>query len=253
MSNLLKRSLSAVILGPLFILAIYYGNHIVLVANGNPVTISMILTFSMFFIMFYEWIRLISKFKQKLLWTIFGFFYLGIGCSVFFVLNLGQFRGMFLGLANFPAPLFAIILLVWINDIFSYIVGRAVGGPKLAPKISPNKTWAGAIGGVAGCLLFFFVMNYSVGFGANKISDQVFFLALAIHIIVPIVSLVGDLFESYLKRKAGVKDSGNIIPGHGGLLDRFDGFILVMNFTGLLIYVIFAVMASQTAAQGIPV
>jgi phosphatidate cytidylyltransferase len=247
MSNLVKRTLSALFLGPLFILAVYYGNYGVFVVSDKVVTISILLTFSMFFIMFYEWVMLTGRLKQKLLWFIFGFFYLGIGCSVFFILNLSPFRGDFLGFSNVPVTLFVLILLIWINDIFSYIFGRSIGGPKLAPKISPNKTWAGAIGGVVGCVMLFFIMNYFVKFRASEVSDTVFLIALAVHILVPLTALVGDLFESYLKRKAGVKDSGSIIPGHGGLLDRMDGFILVMNIAGLSTYIWFSIQTAKMA------
>lgn len=240
MSNLLKRSLSALILAPLVVYITY---------KGGTLYFGMI--FILFLGMFYEWVMITKKAEQKLLWWIFGFFYIGFACMV--MLFLERMRFDFGGFAKVPVLLFVLVLLVWINDIFSYIFGKGLGGPKLIPKISPNKTWAGTIGGITACVGFFFIMNYLINFGANTIPDKVFYTALAIHIIVPIIALLGDLFESFIKRKFGVKDSGNIIPGHGGLLDRMDSLLLVMNVTGIIIYISFAIKAGQMAAQGVAV
>lgn len=106
--------------------------------------------------------------------------------------------------------------LVWSTDIFAYFVGRAIGGPKLAPGISPNKTWSGAIGGAAAA----FVVGFFVTAGKNTSN---FVLLPLVTLLLSIVSQAGDLFESWVKRKFGVKDSGMIIPGHGGMMDRVDG------------------------------
>jgi phosphatidate cytidylyltransferase len=213
----------------------------------------LFLAFAMFIIMLYEWISIARKLKQTLLWSIFGFFYLGIACSVFFVLGLEPMRRVFFDLQRTPVLLYFLILMVWINDISSYFFGKFIGGPKLAPRISPNKTWAGAIGGVIGCLLFFFFINYRTDFAINGVTEKAFLIALAAHIIIPIVAQLGDLFESYLKRLAGVKDSGRIIPAHGGLLDRMDGFILVLLVYGIFEYINFALNAGKLAAQGVSV
>ena len=109
---------------------------------------------------------------------------------------------------------------MWATDIGAYLVGRTFGGPKLAPAISPNKTWSGAIGGLAcgvgGALLAARLLD--VGF-----SPVTILIAAA---IVSIASQLGDLFESWWKRVFGVKDSGGLIPGHGGILDRIDGVLL---------------------------
>ncbi len=240
MSNLVKRSLSALILAPLVVYLMYSG--------GKPY-LYMILV--LFLGMFYEWVMITRKAEQKLLWWIFGFFYIGFACMV--MLFLERMRYDFAGFHKVPVLLFLLAILVWLNDIFSYVFGKGLGGPKLMPKVSPNKTWAGTVGGVVACVAFFFIMNYSIGFGANIISDEVFMIALGIHIIVPIIALIGDLFESMVKRKFGVKDSGSIIPGHGGILDRMDGMLLVMNVTGALFYIMFAIKAGQLAAQGVTV
>jgi len=140
------------------------------------------------------------------------------------------------GLAYCAAPFMALALLratgeagahltillfaaVWATDIFAYFAGRTIGGPKLAPAISPNKTWSGAIGGLAGAAaaldVALLVLGYPLSAGA-----------ILLAVLFSIVSQVGDLVESWVKRRFGVKDSGAIIPGHGGLFDRIDGLIL---------------------------
>jgi phosphatidate cytidylyltransferase len=239
MSNLVKRVLSAIILAPIFLYVLYIG--------GIPYFALVTLLFIFFM---YEWSMITKTANQRILWFLFGLLYLGFACVVMLMMNLGAFRSNFLGLENFPAVLFIVIALVWINDISSYFVGRAIGGPKLAPKISPNKTWSGAIGGVFGCLAFFFVINFFTNFGAGAISDESFFSALIVHILIPIIAQLGDLFESWIKRKFGVKDSGNIIPGHGGLLDRFDGLILVLNVIGIIMLISLAFRAGAISAMG---
>jgi phosphatidate cytidylyltransferase len=107
--------------------------------------------------------------------------------------------------------------VVWATDIGGYFVGRGIGGPKLWPRISPNKTWAGAAGGFAASLV---VAAGFAGFGLGRSGPL-----LLVSAVLSIASQLGDLFESAVKRRFGVKDSGHIIPGHGGLLDRLDGFV----------------------------
>ncbi len=119
--------------------------------------------------------------------------------------------------AGLVAVLF-IFAVVWSTDILAYFVGRAIGGPKLAPRISPGKTWSGAIGGtvagvVAACLL--------TGIVFSRLALWTAVLALALSV----ASQIGDLFESFIKRRFGVKDSSHLIPGHGGVMDRVDGLV----------------------------
>jgi phosphatidate cytidylyltransferase len=117
--------------------------------------------------------------------------------------------------------LIAILFLfavVWATDIAAYFVGRAVGGPKLAPSISPGKTQSGALGGAAGGVIAGLLLAISAGAG-NLVQLGLVALALSI------VSQVGDLFESWVKRRHGAKDSSNLIPGHGGVMDRVDGLV----------------------------
>jgi phosphatidate cytidylyltransferase len=119
-------------------------------------------------------------------------------------------------LTGFFAIVF-VFAVVWATDIVAYFTGRAIGGPKLAPSISPNKTWSGAIGGIIGAILAAaaVVMPSNPGTG----------LAIAlIAAALSVVSQAGDLFESRLKRIFNAKDSSTLIPGHGGVMDRLDGF-----------------------------
>ncbi|KPF80522.1 hypothetical protein IP88_00120 [alpha proteobacterium AAP81b] len=125
-------------------------------------------------------------------------------------------RGRPLGL---DACLF-VLAVVWATDIAAYFAGRAIGGPKLAPAISPAKTWAGAIGGIMGAMVV------GTGLAASQIDSPRFlgsFASLAGGLAA--LAVLGDLYESALKRRAGVKDSGALLPGHGGVLDRLDGLV----------------------------
>jgi phosphatidate cytidylyltransferase len=107
---------------------------------------------------------------------------------------------------------------VWATDILAYFVGRAIGGPKLAPSISPGKTWSGAIGGAVAGAAAGLVVAAAMG------SASLAWIGL-IAIVLSVVSQAGDLFESSVKRRNGVKDSGSLIPGHGGVMDRVDGLV----------------------------
>ncbi len=104
-----------------------------------------------------------------------------------------------------------VVVVVWASDIGAYLAGRLIGGRRLAPRISPGKTWSGAAGGLLAAIL--------VGAGAGRLPGGAVAAALAV------VGQLGDLAESAAKRRAGVKDSGALIPGHGGLLDRLDGLL----------------------------
>jgi phosphatidate cytidylyltransferase len=108
--------------------------------------------------------------------------------------------------------------VVWSTDILGYFVGRAIGGPRLAPAVSPNKTWSGACGGAFGAVVAGVAVVLVVG-GVAPVPAAAAALALSV------ASQGGDLFESAVKRRFGVKDTSHVIPGHGGLMDRLDGFI----------------------------
>jgi phosphatidate cytidylyltransferase len=115
------------------------------------------------------------------------------------------------------SALMLVLLVVWATDIGGYFAGRLIGGPKLWPQVSPKKTWAGAIGGFAASL------GVAAGFAAFDLGKILPMLLLGA--VLSIASQLGDLFESAVKRRFGVKDSSRIIPGHGGLMDRLDGFV----------------------------
>ena len=115
--------------------------------------------------------------------------------------------------------------LVWATDIGAYFAGRSIGGPKLAPRVSPSKTWAGLAGGVLAALV--------LGFLLHRFADLPIQLAAASGVLA-VASQLGDLLESGMKRKAGVKDSGTLLPGHGGVLDRLDGVATAAPLAALL-------------------
>lgn len=117
--------------------------------------------------------------------------------------------------------------LVWATDIGAFFAGRNFGGPKVAPAISPNKTWSGLIGGMIAALL--------LGWGLTSYYDLPFQLAMASPGLA-LLAQAGDFFESWMKRRAGVKDSGTILPGHGGVLDRLDGVVTSLPVAALLIW-----------------
>jgi phosphatidate cytidylyltransferase len=120
------------------------------------------------------------------------------------------------------------MLVTWATDIFAYFAGRAIGGPKLAPRISPNKTWAGLIGGMTGAGLVGAAWAVYAGLGSPFVW---------IGALMGLLAQLGDLYESALKRRFGLKDSGRLIPGHGGVLDRVDGLLPVAVATFLLLWV----------------
>lgn len=126
---------------------------------------------------------------------------------------------------GFVALMF-VLLVVWVTDIGGYFAGRGIGGPKLWPRVSPKKTWAGAIGGLVLALVI------ALGFALFGFGRTVPLLLLGA--VLSVVSQLGDLFESAVKRRFDVKDSSHIIPGHGGLMDRLDGFVAAIVFAALV-------------------
>jgi phosphatidate cytidylyltransferase len=154
---------------------------------------------------------------QRRIWTAAGFFYAAAAQMASVLVRLDQTWGFI--------ALIMILLVVWATDIGGYFAGRGIGGPKLWPRISPRKTWAGAIGGFAASLV---IAAGFVAFGLGK-AGPVLLLGAALSV----VSQLGDLFESAVKRRFGVKDSSHIIPGHGGLLDRLDGFVAAIAIAAI--------------------
>ncbi|QZD88489.1 phosphatidate cytidylyltransferase [Qipengyuania psychrotolerans] len=144
-------------------------------------------------------------------------------------------------LARFPVPMVVgIIGTVIAVDTFAYFFGRTIGGPKIAPRISPSKTWAGLLGGIVGASLWIAAFIF---FAARQISgpstmgfdiSEIGTIAL-MGVVLAVAAQAGDFLESWLKRKAGVKDSSKLIPGHGGLFDRIDGMIPVVLIAGAVL------------------
>ncbi|TIX51941.1 phosphatidate cytidylyltransferase [Alteraurantiacibacter aquimixticola] len=127
-------------------------------------------------------------------------------------------------------PVLALVGTVICTDVGAYFAGRSIGGPKIAPRISPSKTWAGLIGGMTAASLWAVAMLYlenSLWDYAIELPTQHVLLLAASGALLAVVAQTGDFFESWLKRKAGVKDSSNLIPGHGGVFDRVDGLLPV--------------------------
>lgn len=128
-----------------------------------------------------------------------------------------------------PTLLLAAFFVVCLADICAFFAGRAFGRHKLAPEISPGKTWEGVAGGAAGVLVFCLAVWFSVPVISARIG-LVWCVLLAL--LYVLVSVIGDLFESLVKREAGVKDSGSLLPGHGGVLDRIDAMLAFFPFAG---------------------
>ncbi|MBC7497910.1 MAG: phosphatidate cytidylyltransferase [Sphingomonadaceae bacterium] len=135
-----------------------------------------------------------------------------------------------------------VFAVVWATDIGAFFVGRAIGGARFAPAISPNKTWAGVCGGIAAAAVIgtAVVLTYGLSRTSGSLGDYegFEFVAVAAGLIAAflgIVAIGGDLLESWLKRRVGVKDSGNLLPGHGGVMDRIDGLVPVAIVAPLMV------------------
>ena len=169
---------------------------------------------------------LFSK-RKKIHWNyqkfITGLFYIGGGCIFLTMIpyNDNEFAKFLI---------MGIFVLIWINDSFAYLVGKSIGRTKLFPRVSPKKTVEGVIGGLVFTLIgTYFLAKYEPILNAYQ------WLVLAV--VVVFFGTLGDLVESKLKRDAGVKDSGAILPGHGGLLDRLDSLIFAAPFAYLTLYI----------------
>ena len=166
-------------------------------------------------------VAVVSIAPERRNWAAAGFLYAAAAEIASVLLRLDPVKGF--------AALMFVLLIVWVTDSGGYFAGRGIGGPKLWPRVSPKKTWAGAAGGFAASLAV------AAGFAAFDLGRIGPLLMLSGALSV--ASQLGDLFESAVKRRFGVKDSGHIIPGHGGLMDRLDGFVaaaVVAALFGLL-------------------
>ncbi len=201
MNDLAVRTLAAIVLIAVTIAAVFHGGYYFAILVAAAATA-----------VFYEWTRISRGWGAG--WYIGGFVYaLVAALSLLWIRERAD---------NGIALVMWVFLIVWATDVGAYLVGRAMGGPKLAPAISPNKTWAGFYGAIAAATVIGTIWVYLTGLAGT-------FLLLA-----PLFSAAaqgGDLFESWMKRRAGLKDSGNLLPGHGGVFDRLDGLLPVAVLT----------------------
>ena len=224
-SDLGVRTLSSVAMMTVAIGAIWLGGYafmalIVLVGLG----------------VYWEFAKLAVAFARnepaRFIWLAGGLLYVGLAC---FTLLL--FSAPFFGMT----PTIMLIAGVIGTDVGAYFAGRTFGGPKIAPRISPSKTWSGLLGGMIGAGLMMIAIQAAIyAFRGGNAGDGDVYLTygwkrLALTgAALAVVAQIGDFFESWMKRRAGVKDSGRLIPGHGGLFDRTDGLIAVAFIAGLI-------------------
>ncbi len=233
-SDLGIRTISGVLMMAVAIAAIWYGGYafmalVILVGLG----------------VYWEFSKLVLGFADsagaRTIWLLSGLIYVGLACF-----TLLMFSAPFFGMTP------AIILIAGVigTDVGAYFAGRTIGGPKIAPHISPSKTWAGLVGGMIGAGLSMMAAQAVIFRMQVKNSPEDVYLAYGwmslaiIGILLAIVAQMGDFFESWMKRRAGVKDSGRLIPGHGGLFDRTDGLIAVAFVAGLITFAQIAIRGS---------
>jgi phosphatidate cytidylyltransferase len=216
-SNLTLRVISSAVMAPIAIGIAWLG--------GWPFVLFWTLAAC---IVLWEWTRLVTRspgtasYTDFVLWMIAGLLYAGVIALAPVILRRDPALG-------FVAIVF-LFAVVWVTDIAAYFAGRALGGPKLWVAVSPNKTWSGALGGALGGVIAALLVVKVAGL---VIAPMLVLVALALSI----ASQAGDLLESALKRQFGAKDAGALIPGHGGLMDRLDGFltaVLAAVMVGLL-------------------
>jgi len=206
--NLLMRVLAALVLIPVAVGVAYAGGWW-WAALVTAISIGL----------FIEWRMIVGADRTG--WVALGVVYATAALAASVVVRLDPVWGF--------AALMFVLLIVWVTDIGGYFAGRGIGGPKLWPRVSPKKTWAGAIGGLVLSLVV------AAGFAWYGVGRLMPLLVLAT--VLTVVSQLGDLFESAVKRNFGVKDSSHIIPGHGGLLDRLDGYVFAVVAAALIGFV----------------
>lgn len=216
-SKLKARLISGFTIGPLFAYGIIIG--------GNVFWLMMIVAIAL---SVFEWISLVRVTKRPILLSVSGLIYIIICYYSFILLRINFEQGLYLTMA--------LLLSVWTSDIGAYICGKAIGGAKMIPSISPNKTWAGFIGAailsglmMLGLYFLGFIFKEHLG-GHLYLPFSGGMTAFIVGFFITFSGQAGDLIVSMLKRRAGAKDSGKIIPGHGGLLDRIDSLFMSSLF-----------------------
>ena len=196
--NIVIRSISAIFLIPLVV-------YIILDEIGMfYAIIGLVAVF-----MGIEWYRMIKSLNRKLIWSLFALIYVASFVASFLWIRYQE---------NGQVLLLWLVITTWMADIGAFIFGKIIGGPKLVPKISPQKTWAGFVGAIifAGLNGITFSKYFSIRSG---------YIFVGITMAFGILAQLGDLSESWIKRKANIKNSGKMIPGHGGILDRVDSLM----------------------------
>ncbi len=205
-SNLNQRILSSAVLLLLAVYAIYFSKALFFLMS---IAITILISF--------EWLDIVKSAKDQKKWRLIGFFYILI--PIWAIVEIRDTD------SNILLWMFFII---WTTDIAAFFVGKSFGGAKLMPTVSPNKTWSGLIGGVVASMIIGFLSSFMFVTG-----NIIFFVIISG--LLAVIEQGSDLVESKVKRIFKVKDSGNIIPGHGGFLDRLDGIVLVAPVVLLLV------------------
>lgn len=206
----IKRVASGVVLAPIVVGIIW---------KGGPLFTGFTLLCAL--ICLYEWINLSLKARHRVLLILAGIFY--ISASFWMFWQLREYHSIKITLL--------FVIMLWASDTGAYLTGKSIGGPKMSPEISPNKTWAGFAGatmfpGLAGAA---YILSYNYIYDIAEAKMDIFVLIfsfVAIGALVGTVGQAGDLLISWFKRHVRVKDAGYLIPGHGGLLDRVDAMML---------------------------
>jgi len=204
MNAFLQKALTAIVLLVIFLFLFLY---------PPPFVTALFVVAILIYIIFFEWQKIIAAlglnkyfFPITIIYPILPATLVAYMCTDY----------------SYRILIFFMVFLIFANDTGGYIIGSLIGKHKLAPSISPKKTWEGFLGGY----LFTLMMLYLILFFSKPTASTSFLFLFSLS--VSILATAGDLFESFLKRKVGIKDSGSILPGHGGLLDRFDSFLTVI-------------------------
>ncbi|MEM6780797.1 MAG: phosphatidate cytidylyltransferase [Pseudomonadota bacterium] len=219
MTNILSRPivlriLSAVVLVPVVLLSVYWGGFLFQALLALLVILSV-----------YEWISLSSKTSSKAAMYGVGVLYIFLSFISAFVMR--DVYGFAMSVIFLSA--------LWASDIGAYFSGKMIGGAKMAPDISPNKTWAGFIGAIVLSIIIVLILGLFV-FDPKVVQLSAFLLVVS-GVVIAVSGQAGDLLVSMLKRKAQAKDSGTLIPGHGGVLDRIDSLLLATPIFLALLWV----------------
>lgn len=200
-SNFIQRVITALILAPIVLSIVYLGGSIYLM-----------FVLIMAVLMAFEWKAMISNSGQnQVMWNLIGVFYI-VAPTFSLIWIREQEKGKLI--------IFWLLAIIWVTDIAAYLAGNLIGGWKIYPKISPNKTWSGLIGGVTGAS----IIGYLTAVICDSANPE---YLIGLSAVLSFYGQVGDFIESWIKRKFGVKDSGQMIPGHGGILDRVDSLVPV--------------------------